>query len=72
MPKVTIEDRLFTQIAIDAVTAVTEKYAPPVKPGMQVVSELEFAARVEREIRTRLEDWLNGAQEPLHHPHERA
>jgi hypothetical protein len=59
--KYTIEDRIFTQVVIDGVTAVTDKYAPPVKPGTQIIPELEFAARVERELRTRLEDWLNGA-----------
>jgi len=56
----TIEDRLFTQMIIDSVTAVSDRQVPESKAGQEVVSDLRFAAAVALEVKKRLEDWLIG------------
>lgn len=62
MPRYTIEDRLFTALVIDAVTAVTATTVPEAKAGVEVATDLRFAAKVEQEIRKRLEAVLNGGE----------
>lgn len=61
--KYEIHDTPFFHLVTNAVMDVSSRHVPKPGPGMETISHLSFALKVEQEIRNRLETYLRGIDE---------